>query len=151
MAVFGLQIDFMNRLLKDYFGINNPTFNQNEIYIGLGLTQRGSQVNTEDFTEIFDGKPLGNYKRARAIFHKAIDNCILNENQIVFNTASEDWTTGTSLIERIGIFDTLDYEDSDGNLIKPLVVLELPVAEAVLKGETLLLAPGAIQLNLSDI
>lgn len=151
MAVYGLQVDFMNKLLREYFGLESPTLRDNEIYLGLGLTQFGAQVNTEDFTEVFAGRPLGNYKRARAIFNKAQDGMIYNENEIVFNTPSEDWTDASKKIEMLGIFDTLDYEDENKQLVKPLVVLRLPNPETALRGETLILAPSAIKLSLTDL
>lgn len=151
MAKYGLQVDFMNKLLREYFGFEVPNFTQREIYVGLGLTQFGATVNMDDFDEVFGGRPLGNYKRARAIFNRALDNVIQNENEIVFSTATEDWTDASRKIEMLGIFDTLDYEDENHNLIKPLVVLRMPRFETALKGETIILSPGAIELSLSDI
>lgn len=151
MAIYGLQTDFMNQLLRAYFGFEVPDGLQREIYIGLGLTQQGAAINTENFDEVFAGRPLGNYKRARAVFNRAINNIIVNENEIVFNTAEEDWTDQNHKIEMLGLFDTLDYENELHELVKPLVVLRLPRYETVLKGETLLLAPGAIELSLTDL
>lgn len=151
MAIYGLQVDFMNKLLREYFGLENPTLKENEIYVGLGLTQFGAHINTEDFTEVFDGRPLGNYKRARAIFCRAEDTVIYNENEILFNTPTENWTDASRQIEMIGIFDRLDYEHENGELVKPLIVLKLPNPETALKGETLMLTPGAIKLSLTDI
>lgn len=152
MAIFGLQTNFMNKLLSEYFGILEPDISNKEIYIGLGLTQQGAHVNTEDFTEVFEGRPLGNYKRARVIFGKADDCVISNISEVIFNTASEDWTSQNTKIEMIGLFNTLNYEDENTKeLIKPLIVLKLPRNETVLKGETIILAPEAIQLSLTDI
>lgn len=150
MAIYGLQTDFMNKILSEYFGISAPDVTEKEIYIGLGLTQQGSHINTEDFTEVFDGRPFGNYKRARAVFGKANNKQITNINEIVFNTASEDWTTSTTNVIMLGLFDTLNYEEGNKQ-VKPLVVLKLPTSEVVLKGETVVLFPGAIKLNLTDI
>ena len=146
MAVYGLQIDFMNKLLMEYFG-GKPDLSQKELFIGLGLTQIGARVNTDDFDEVFGGRPLGNYQRARVIFGKAADGYILNANEIVFNTASEDWTDSNAqrYVEMIGIFNTMEYEN-----IKPLIVLRLPKSEEVLKGETCVFGTGTIQLSLSD-
>lgn len=151
MAIYGLQPDYMNKILSQYFGITQPTFEEKELYIGLGVTQHGALINTEDFTEVFGGRPLGNYKRSRVIFGRAEDCVIKNENEIVFNTASEDWTDQNEKIEMLGIFDTLDFEKQDSKeIIKPLVVLRLPKFETLLKGETLVLSPGAIELSLTD-
>lgn len=145
MAIYGLQIDFMNKLLVDYFGGKLPDLEQKEIFLGLGLTQTGAKVNLPDFDEVFNGRPLGNYQRARVIFNKANDGIISNASEVVFNTASEDWTDTSKQIEMIGIFDTLDYENS-----KPLIVLRLPKSETVLKGETCVFGINTIQLNLTD-
>ena len=82
---------------------------------------------------------------------KSEENKIIeNENEIVFNTPTENWTD-TFKIEMLGLFDTLDYQDEHGNLVKPLVVLKLPESQTALKGETLILAPGAIKLSLTDL
>lgn len=151
MAKYGLQVDFMNSLLKQYFGFEMPNTEAKEIYVGLGLTQTPVLVNSEDFSEVFNGRPLGNYKRARVIFGRADGNVISNENEVVFTTATEDWTDASHKIEMLGIFDTLDYEIEEGELVKPLVVLKLPRFETALKGETIILSPGAIELSLSDI
>jgi hypothetical protein len=151
MATFGLQTEFTNKILREYFGLSSPVLTGNEIYVGLGLTQEGALSNTSDFTEVFGGKPYGNYRRARAIFGHAVDELICNLNEIVFDTASEDWTSDNSKVEMIGLFTTNQYEDEFGNKVKPIVVLRLPQFESVLRGETIILAPNAIQLSLSDI
>jgi len=145
MAIYGLQTDFMNKLLKEYFCGEVPNLEQKELFLGLGLTQIGARANTEDFDEVFGGRPLGNYQRARIIFGKAVDGNISNISEVVFNTASEDWTEANKYIEMIGIFDTMDYENS-----KPLIVLRLPKSETVLKGETCIFNPETIQLCLTD-
>lgn len=144
MAIYGLQTDFMNKLLKEYFG-GTPDLNQKELFLGLGLTQIGAKINTEDFDEVFAGRPLGNYQRARIIFGKAADGSISNVNEVVFNTASEDWTEDERYVEMVGIFDTMDYENT-----KPLIVLRLPKSETVLKGETCVFGINTIPLSLSD-
>ena len=145
MAIYGLQTDFMNKLLNEYFGNELPDLEQKELFLGLGLTQTGARANTEDFDEVFEGHPLGNYQRARIIFGTAADGYISNISEVVFNTASEDWTEAGKYVDMIGIFDTMDYENS-----KPLIVLRLPRSETVLKGETCIFNAGTIQLSLSD-
>ena len=142
MAIYGLQVDFMNKLLKDYFG---GDLTQKELFLGLGLTQIGARATIDEFDEVFGGRPLGNYQRARIIFNKAADCYISNVSEVVFNTASEDWTEAEKYVEMVGIFDTQEYENS-----KPLVVLRLPKSETVLKGETCIFGPNTIQLSLSD-
>lgn len=151
MAKYGLQTDFANLLMSQYFCGNLPQLREKEIFIGLGLTQQGAAVNIEGFNEVFGGKPYGNYRRARAIFGKAVNCVIKNDNEIIFSTASEDWTDSNNYVEMLGIFDTLDFEDEKHNLIKPLIVLHLPNILTVIKGETLALAPNTLQLSLTDI
>ena len=144
MAIYGLQVDFMNKLLKEYFG-GNPDLTQKELFLGLGLTQEGAKVNTEDFDEVFNGRPLGNYQRARIIFGKASDGYIKNANEVLFNTATENWTDSEHLIDMVGIFDTMNYENA-----KPLIVLRMPASEEVLKGETCIFKEDSIVLSLTD-
>ena len=151
MAVFGLQVDFTNDLLKQYFGMKRPNIIAKQIYIGLGLTQEGAQQNLEDFNEVFSGKPLGNYTRARVIFGKAHNNQISNISEVAFQTASEDWTTPKCLVEMLGLFDTMEYMDAETKqLIKPLIVLPLETPITIQKAETLILAKDAITLHLTD-
>ena len=50
----------------------------------------------------------------------------------------------------MGLFNTQAYTD-ESQIIKPLVVLRLPENLTILKGETIILEPGAIQLSLTDI
>ena len=146
MAIYGLQTDYMNTILKTYFGLEKPTLTNKSIYVGLGLTQEGAMINTECFTEVFDGKPIGNYRRARAVFGEAVNGVISNLNEISFNTAGEDWTE----VCMVGIFDRLDYQDEDGNMIEPLIVLKLPDSITVKAGETIFLTAGSLNLTLTD-
>ena len=150
MAIYGLQTDYMNTILKTYFGLEKPTLTNKPIYVGLGLTQEGAMINTECFTEVFDGKPIGNYRRARAVFGEAVDGVISNLNEISFNTAGEDWTGGSKEVCMVGIFDRLDYQDEDGNMIEPLIVLKLPDSITIKAGETIFLTAGSLNLTLTD-
>lgn len=150
MAIYGLQTDYMNTILKKYFGLEKPELTNKTVYVGLGLTQEGALINTECFTEVFDGKPLGNYRRARAVFGEAVDGVISNLNEVSFNTAGEDWTTDAKSVCMVGIFDTLDYQDEKGNPIKPLIVLRLPDSVTVKSGETIFLTAGSLNLALTD-
>lgn len=150
MAIYGLQTNYMNTILKTYFGLEKPTLKSKCVYVGLGLAQEGALINTECFTEVFDGKPLGNYRRARAVFGEAVDGIISNLNEISFNTAGEDWTPDQKPVTMIGIFDTLDYQDENGNMIEPLIVLKLPDIVTIKAGETIFLAEGSLNLTLTD-
>lgn len=150
MAIYGLQTNYMNTILKTYFGLEKPTLKSKYVYVGLGLEQEGALINTECFTEVFDGKPLGNYRRARAVFGEAVDGIISNLNEISFNTAGEDWTPDQKSVTMVGIFDTLDYQDENGNMIEPLIVLKLPDIVTIKAGETIFLAEGSLNLTLTD-
>ena len=150
MAIYGLQTNYMNKILKTYFGLEKLILESKYVYIGLGLAQEGALVNTECFTEVFDGKPLGNYRRARAVFGEAVDGAISNLNEVSFNTAGEDWATSQKPVTMIGVFDTLDYQDEDGNMIEPLIVLKLPDSVTIKSGETIFLAAGSLNLTLTD-
>lgn len=152
MAIYGLQPEYKDNLLKQYFGISKPDLSEKEMFLGLGLTQQGAQENMEDFNEVFSGKPLGNYMRARVIFGKAQGNEIKNINEIVFTTATEDWTSSKEVVEMLGIFDTMKYVNFETNeLIKPIVVLPLKNFLTVEKGETIILSTNSITLSLTDI
>lgn len=150
MAIYGLQTNYMNTILKKYFGLEKPELVNKTVYVGLGLTQEGALVNTECFTEVFDGKPLGNYRRARAVFGEAVSGVISNLNEVSFTTASEDWTTPSKNVCMVGIFDTLDYQDEKGDLVEPLIVLKLPDSVSVKAGETIFLTAGSLNLTLTD-
>lgn len=150
MAIYGLQTNYMNTILKTYFGLEKPTLKSKCVYVGLGLAQEGALINTECFTEVFDGKPLGNYRRARAVFGEAVDGIISNLNEISFNTAGEDWTPDQKPVTMVGIFDTLDYQDENGNMIEPSIVLKLPDIVTIKAGETIFLAEGSLNLTLTD-
>lgn len=150
MAIYGLQTNYMNKILKTYFGSEKPILESKYVYVGLGLAQEGALINTECFTEVFDGKPLGNYRRARAVFGEAVNGVISNLNEISFNTAGEDWTPAQKPVVMVGIFDTLDYQDKDGNMIEPLIVLKLPDEVTIKTGETIFLTAGSLNLTLTD-
>ena len=150
MAIYGLQTDFMNTVLRQYFGLETPNMDRNEIFVGLGLEQEGANINTENFDEVFAGRPLAGYERARAVFGTPVDGMISNVSEVIFPGAVEAWALAKP-VSMIGIFDTMEYEDQEGKLIKPLIVLALPQPITVNKGEVIMLAPNSINLNLSDI
>ena len=156
MAIFGLQSPFMNQILREYFGIIQPNIETKEMFLGLGLTQHGADINLESFREVNNGRPWGGYKRARIVFGKAANEVISNVNEIVFSVATENWTVGNDRIEMLGIFNTQEYEIEDSGtkkaeLVRPLIVLRLPRFETLLKTETIVLKPNAVQLSLRDM
>jgi len=150
MAFYGLQTDFMNVLLRQYFGLETPKFEKKDIFVGLGLQQEGSNVNIESFDEVFAGRPLAGYERARAVFGTPEQGTIFNVSDVVFPSAVEAWAV-TKPVTMIGLFDTPAYEDEQSNPIKPLIVLALPQPVTVGKGEVVMLAKGVLRLNLSDL
>lgn len=151
MAIYGIQTSLKDMILSQYFGRTLIDTTDNELYVGLGLTPHGASVNLEDFTEVFEGRPLGNYRRARVIFGAAINAQSANVNEIAFPTATELWTTNNDNVEMIGIFNTLDYVDSNEDLIKPLVVLPLQTKIQIDRGQTLILRENSIILRLTEI
>lgn len=152
MAVYGLQTKMKEKILKEYFGINEkgPDIEQKCIYIGLGLTQIGAETNIESFNELFDGENYDGYCRARCIFGDASNCKIANVSDTTFQTAEEDWTTGEQTVSMIGLYDTLDVEDEAGKKILPVAVLKLPSALKIHRGETLVFYANSIVLNLTD-
>ena len=152
MAIYGLQSATKEKILSDYFGINpeGPSIEQNFIYLGLGLTQIGSQVNIETFDELYNGNNYDGYSRARCIFGAATNGKISNVSDLAFPTAEADWTTDKNTVSMIGIFNTLDIIDEQGNVIAPLAVLKLPKEYTISAGETLIFRANSIVLNLNN-
>ena len=152
MAVYGLQSHIKEKLLNEYFGITpgGPDIEQKYIYLGLGITQVGSQVNVETFDELYDGETYDGYCRTRCIFGTASNGKISNVGDLAFPTAEAPWTTGTTTISMIGIFDTLEVKDGEGNKILPIAVLKLPKEFTIAAGETLIFRANTITLNLAN-
>ena len=67
--------------------------------------QEGSNVNIESFDEVFTGRPLAGYERARAVFGTPENGLIVNANDVVFPSAIEDWAV-VKPVTMLGIFDT---------------------------------------------
>ena len=151
MAKFGLQIDFINDILSNYFGLGKPNTEAKTLYIGLGYTQNGASMNTEDFSEIEESSIQGNYARARTVFGSAVNNTIRNTADITFPTASADWTSEKQRVSMLGIFDTQEVKDIEGKYIKPLVVLHLPREEMILSGETVIFKENSVCLKLDGM
>lgn len=156
--MYGLQLDFINKVLDSYFGSTLPNKTKKSIWLGFGLKLQGATENIDDFDEVFTGENESGYKRARVTFGQANDNLMVNTNTVIFPTAIDDWTKDTRKIESVGIFDTdkYYYDESESSLldkalIKPLVVLKLPMPIEIKKGETAMLEPGVVVMNLSDM
>ena len=152
MAVYGLQSKIKEKILSEYFGISEygPDIQQKYIYLGLGLTQNGSDVNVESFNELYDGETYDGYCRTRCIFGTASNGKISNVSDIAFPTAEANWTNGNETISMLGIFDTLEVKDEAGKQIMPLAILKLPKAYSISAGETLIFSANTIALNLTD-
>lgn len=160
--MYGLQSYMINKLLKIYFGQGKPNVVKNKLWLGLGLTRTGASQNTEDFDEVStDINNEKNYKRIRVSFSQAIDGTCFNTNTVMFSTASEDWTTDVRKIESVGIFDTDKFfsdenesesesreNETDEHLIKPLFVWRLSNPAELKKGETIIIDPSLIVINL---
>ena len=152
MAVYGLQSNIKEKILNEYFGITagGPDIEQKYIYLGLGLTQIGSQTNIETFNELYDGETYDGYCRTRCIFGAATNGKISNVADLAFPTAEGNWTSGTDTVSMLGLFDTLEVTDEGGNKIKPLAVLKLPKEYTINAGETLIFRANTIRLNLTN-
>jgi hypothetical protein len=148
--MYGLNTHFIENILNQYFGNTKPNKTKKNIYVGLGLALQGATQNLYDFDEVsVDVENTLNYKRCRVSFSEAFDGVMTNNNTIIFPTANEDWTTDTRKIQSVGIFDTDKFNEGE-NLIKPLVILQLPCLIEIKAGETAMFDPSTIVLNLSD-
>lgn len=151
--ILGLQENFLNSLLNEHFTQDS------ELYIGLGITQDNAQANLPDFTEpdTLYGENTG-YSRARVVFSLPSNGIVRNDSEIVFPTANEDWTHAGDTISGIGIFKRYPGETDEANETgeepvdtwELLCVLPLVPAETVLKGETVILNPNSITLQLTN-
>lgn len=151
MAKFGLQTDFINNILINYFGLGKPNTEANTLYVGLGYTQESATINTDTFSEINESLINGNYSRARIVFGSAANNMIQNITDVTFPTASADWTFEKQQVSMLGIFDTKEVKDLKGEYTKPLVVLHLPREEMILSGETVIFKENSICLKLGGM
>lgn len=141
---YGLQVDFINNVL-----LNN--FTNAELYVGLGLNPSGAQENLDEFIEptAIAGDDCG-YTRARVVFGEPTNGIVSNENEITFPTAVLDWTNGSNLISMLGIFTANTAGEGEPSNSMLLCVLPLVPTETVTKGETVVLNPKAIKLQLSN-
>lgn len=144
---YGMQDTFMNKVLNDYFsGSSNY-----KIYLGLGLSNEGSNVNTDDFVEpSTDGT---GYSKQPFVIGSAVGGVAYNSNEIAFNTALKDWTTDNRTIDKVGLFNRIETTASTGEIIEQYVlwcVLPLNPVETVLQGDTVIINTNAIRLQLAN-
>ena len=148
--MYGLNTHFIENILNEYFGNTIPNKSKKDIRVGLGLALQGATENLYDFDEVStDPDNTLGYKRSKVAFSAANNGMMLNTSSVMFSTAIEDWTTPTRKIQSVGIFNTDKYYEN-GELIKPLVILQLPSSIEVKAGETVIFDSSAIVLNLSD-
>ena len=144
---FMLSSKFINTILNNEFGTPDSMYFNSDIYVGLGI-----EFDSVNF--IFTKEPVSRFftvTKEPVPFSEPVNGIIRNASGIEWPKAEEDWTGANEKIERIGIFDTLDYEDSETKeLIKPLVVLRLATPGSVLRGESVMFAANSIELSLTD-
>lgn len=142
---YGIQETFMNEVLDNYFsGKSNYT-----VYIGLGLSNEGGSINTDDFIEPSEE---GGYSKQLFICNVAAGGVTYNSNDIVFNTATKDWTTGGRVIDKVGLFNKT-ITSSNGVTQENYTlwcVLPLNPVETVTTGDTVVLNANSIRLQLTN-
>ncbi|MBO4622499.1 MAG: hypothetical protein J5691_01295 [Bacilli bacterium] len=143
---YGIQTTFMNKVLDDYFsGRSNY-----DIYIGLGLSNEGGNANMNDFIE---PDVAAGYAKQPFVCSRAVDGVAYNANEIVFNTASADWTTGGRVIDKVGLFNRDVTVNSLGEEVETYTlwcVLPLVPSETVITGDTVIINTNAIRLQLTN-
>lgn len=143
---YGIQTTFMNEVLDNYFS-GRSNYN---IYLGLGLSNEGGNANMNDFIEpdVSTG-----YTKQPFVCTSAIDGVSYNSNEIVFNTATADWTTDGRVIDKVGLFNKTITTDSLGEIIENYTlwcVLPLVPSETVITGDTVIINTNAIRLQLTN-
>lgn len=143
---YGIQKVFMNEVLDNYFsGKSNYS-----IYIGLGLSNEGGNANMEDFIE---PDATSGYTKQPFVCTNAVDGVSYNANEIIFNTATADWTVDNRTIDKVGIFNKTTITNSLGETQEVYTlwcVLPLVPAETVIEGDTVILNANAIRLQLTN-
>lgn len=143
---YGIQTTFMNEVLDNYFS-GRSNYN---VYIGLGLSNEGGNVNTTDFIE---PDSAAGYTKQPFVCTNAIDGVSYNSNEIVFNIATSDWTINGRTIDKVGIFNKTVSTSTTGEVIEKYVlwcVLPLVPAESVITGDTVIINANAIRLQLTN-
>jgi len=143
---YGIQETFMNEVLNNYFsGRSNYG-----IYIGLGLSNEGGNANMDDFIE---PDSAAGYSKQPFVCTQAAGGVAYNANEIVFNTATSDWTTNGRVIDKVGIFNKVITSNSQGEQVENYVlwcVLPLMPSETVIMGDTVIINTNAIRLQLTN-
>ena len=143
---YGIQTTFMNKVLNDYFsGASNYN-----IYLGLGLSAEGGQANMNDFIE---PDAASGYTKQPFVCGSAVDGVSYNSNEIVFNTATSDWTIDGKVIDKVGLFNKVVSTNSLGEETETYdlwCVLPLMPNETVLAGDTVIINANAIRLQLTN-
>lgn len=143
---YGIQTAFMNEVLDNYFS-GRSNYN---IYLGLGLSNEGGNANMNDFIEpdIASG-----YTKQPFVCTSAIDGVSYNSNEIVFNTATADWTLEGRVIDKVGLFNKTITTDSLGEVTETYTlwcILPLVPSETVITGDTVIINTNAIRLQLTN-
>lgn len=143
---YGIQKTFMNEVLNNYFA-GSSNYN---IYIGLGLSNEGGNVNMDDFIE---PSLEAGYTKQPFVCSNAVDGVSYNSNEIVFNTATADWTTDGRVIDKVGLFNKTVLTNSLGEVTENYTlwcVLPLVPSETVITGDTVIINTNAIRLQLTN-
>lgn len=143
---YGIQTEFMNEVLNNYFS-GGSNYN---IYLGLGLSNDGGQINTDDFIE--PSEEAG-YSKQPFVCESARDGITSNSNEIVFDTATADWTVNGKVIDKVGLFNKQIVTNSQGIQTENYIlwcVLPLTPAETVIEGDTVIINANAIRLQLTN-
>lgn len=143
---YGIQESFMNEVLNDYFS-GKSNYN---VYVGLGLSNEGASVNTDDFIE--PSEEGTGYSKQLFKCNTAVNGVTYNASDIIFDTATKDWTTNGRVIDKIGIFNKV-ITSSNGITQENYIlwcVLPLNPVETVVAGDTVVLNANSIRLQLTN-
>lgn len=135
---YGFTISLKNQILDDIFYNSG----QDPLYVGLFISE--GQPDEVPVELPIDPTSTG-YERAEVFFNQAHDGIIENNNSIEFPVAKTNWTNSAEKIFAIGIFKTPTGDIADNCL----VYLPLSESEEVLIGETFVLNPNSIRLQLA--
>lgn len=144
---YGIQEVFMNEVLNNYFSGQNDY----NILLGLGLSNEGGSINTDDFIEPSEDQ-TGYFKQPfRATTAK--DGICYNAAEICFETALKDWTIDGRVIDKIGLFYRITSISAAGIETTQDVlwcVLPLNPVETVIAGDTVIIPANSIRLQLTN-